>query len=297
MIKKINKIKSFLHYVFAVLDITVEFHSLMHTSRPHIPIRVLKPAIWHKMDVVDRQSPGDTTTVAYETAVTERTIYIFLCTFSLTATQFPVPSGELLTANLGLKCNLWGSQRAQPPQSISTQKPWTLFGLSFIPWTWCFLARESMEYFKTDWLISRPKDCSGCPQLNYVSFLLTHKTTHTAATYGTSIQTSAQITVLVGFTICLPWFCLLYFHISIGSNIWPVVKSKEREVITVCIRALYHDPQRNRNCCVSDCVLRKYGSPELFLCLFFSTNRKTDLSAATVIYVSTSDHHARQSHT
>lgn len=35
---------------------------------------------------------------------------------------------RVLTANLGLKCNLWGSQRTQPPQRISTQKPWTLFG-------------------------------------------------------------------------------------------------------------------------------------------------------------------------
>lgn len=51
------------------------------------------------MDVVDRQSPGDTTGVAYEASVTGRAIYISLCAFSLTATQFPVPSGELLTAS------------------------------------------------------------------------------------------------------------------------------------------------------------------------------------------------------
>lgn len=51
------------------------------------------------MDVVDRQSPGDKTGVAYEASVTGGGIYISLSAFSLTATQFPVPSGELLTAS------------------------------------------------------------------------------------------------------------------------------------------------------------------------------------------------------
>lgn len=55
--------------------------------------------------------PRGRSRVADEASLTERTIYISPCTFSLTATQFPVPSGELLTVTPGLKCNLWGSQR------------------------------------------------------------------------------------------------------------------------------------------------------------------------------------------
>lgn len=109
---------------------------------------VLKPAIWHKMDVVDRQSPGDTTRVAYEASVTGRAIYISLCAFSLTATQFPVPSGELLTASQGLECNLWSSQRAQPPQSISPPKPWTLLGKSFIPGPGVFQSEKKWSTLK-----------------------------------------------------------------------------------------------------------------------------------------------------
>lgn len=117
------------------------------------------------MDVVDRQSPGDTTGVAYEASETGRAIYISLGAFSLTATQFPVPSGELLTASRGLKCNLWGLQRAGPPQSISPTK--TL--------------NSAWEIFYSgakQWGILKQTDCHKInPQLDYV-----HTHTHTGST-------------------------------------------------------------------------------------------------------------------
>lgn len=71
-----------------------------HTYPTPNPLPVLKPAIWHKMDVVDRQTPWDTVGVAYEASVTGKAIYISLL--------------RVFTDSDTISCSVWRAFDCEP---------------------------------------------------------------------------------------------------------------------------------------------------------------------------------------
>lgn len=75
-------------------------HQHTHTYPTPNPLPVLKPAIWHKMDVVDRQTPWDTAGVAYEASVTGKAIYISLL--------------RVFTDSDTISCSVWQAFDCEP---------------------------------------------------------------------------------------------------------------------------------------------------------------------------------------